>query len=305
MKEILLLLILSILPTIIILWYFYRKDKYNKEPKKVLLKLFLLSAIITIPLAILFQTIIEAFSPAGIIGIFISAFISAALIEECLKYWMVKRFVFHKPYFDEVIDGIVYAVTASLGFATLENILYIFGDPEGLSVAIIRAFTAVPAHALDGALLGYFLGLAKFAPEPGMRKKLIRRGLLYAITFHGLYDFFLFTDTLLALLIIPLLLIQFRLVQIAIVQSFQEKPLHYIPLKINNIFKGWNIWDIFKSLFGISLILVSLLGVIGIFSDPENSLSENMETLFFFIVLIIIGVFQLRAVRNLHEKKTL
>ena len=91
--------------------------------------------------------------------------------------------------FNEPFDGIVYAVMVSMGFAALENILYTF--QYGYGVGVTRAFTAVPAHATFGIIMGYFMGKAKFSKN---RIKLNLLGLLLATLFHGSYDFFLFIN---------------------------------------------------------------------------------------------------------------
>ncbi|MGC4023033.1 MAG: PrsW family glutamic-type intramembrane protease [Cyclobacteriaceae bacterium] len=91
--------------------------------------------------------------------------------------------------FNEPFDGIVYAVSVSLGFAGLENILYVTNSPDGIATGIMRMFTAVPAHATFAVLMGYFLGRAKC--EPG-KSYLAWYGLLTATLFHGAYDYFWF-----------------------------------------------------------------------------------------------------------------
>lgn len=285
------LFILSILPGVFWLWYFYSKDKYKKEPVKVVAKMFFLSAVITIPLALIFGSIVDAFSPAGLIGIFISAFITAALIEEYLKYWMVKKYAFPLKVFDEVFDGIVYAVAASLGFATLENIMYIFfNEGSGISTGIIRAFTAVPSHAFDGALLGYFLGLAQLEENSEKKKKLIFKGLFIAIFFHGFYDFFLFTGNIFfILMVIPLLILQFRFVQVAIKQANSPNPPTKLHLNIKSIFSGLSFFDYIKILFGLALGAFGIFGIMGLtleLLEPDTLKEEGSLTAAILIFII-------------------
>ena len=78
-----------------------------------------------------------------------------------LKLWVVRKYIYPSDYFDEVMDGIVYMVGASLGFACFENILYVLEN--GLKVAIVRSFTVVPLHAFALGLMGFYLSKAKFA----------------------------------------------------------------------------------------------------------------------------------------------
>ena len=140
---------------------------------------------------------------SGIITIFIMSFIIIAPAEELLKFFAVKKWIYKSIEFDEVMDGIVYTVSASLGFATVENIIYVLS--HGIGVGIARAFLAIPGHAFFGALMGYYIGLAKFHKEK--ENSLIFKGVFFAIFLHGLYNFLLLTQTILALLVIILLII--------------------------------------------------------------------------------------------------
>jgi protease PrsW len=110
-----------------------------------------------------------------------------ALSEEGSKYIFLKRYAFRLKSFDEPFDGIVYAVFIGMGFATLENVLYVMnGD---VNTAVWRMFTAVPAHATFGVMMGHYSGLAKLrSPQPVF----LGMGLLMAVLFHGAYDYFLF-----------------------------------------------------------------------------------------------------------------
>jgi len=202
---VLILLLLALAPGLFLLWYFRHRDKYEPEPKKKILLIFLLGALMVIP-AIIIEVILEHGVNAicsGIVNIFIISFIVVGPIEELLKFFVVKRWVYNSVEFDEVMDGIVYTVSASLGFATLENIFYVL--EHGIGTGIIRAFLAVPGHAFYGAIMGYYLGWAKF--NKNKAAKLITAGILLAVAFHGLYDFLLFTKTFLALLVIPLIIV--------------------------------------------------------------------------------------------------
>ena len=120
---------------------------------------------------------------------FIKAFLVVGLTEEFSKYIIVRYYAQPKKAFDEPYDGIMYAVMVSMGFAATENIMYVL--ESGYITGILRALTAVPAHATFGILMGYFMGKAKFSKN---RIKLNLLGLLLAVTFHGFYDFFLFIE---------------------------------------------------------------------------------------------------------------
>lgn len=202
---IIVLLVLALAPCLFLLWYFYHRDKYEPEPKWNILKIFLIGAAMVIPAAIIESTLIWALNSVttGMLNIIIMSFFIIAPTEELLKYFAVKQWIYRSLEFDEVMDGIVYTVAASLGFATVENILYVI--QHGIAVAIARAFLAVPGHAFFGALMGYYIGRAKFNYNNEI--KLLLVGILLATILHGLYDFLLLTQTALALLVIILIII--------------------------------------------------------------------------------------------------
>ncbi|UCD20128.1 MAG: PrsW family intramembrane metalloprotease [candidate division WOR-3 bacterium] len=180
-------LLIALAPGLFLIWYFNHRDKYEPEPKKKIVIIFAIGALMVVPAAIgerLLANLFGTFS-TGIVYTAMLSFLIIAPIEELLKFVAVRKWIYRSVEFDEVMDGIVYTVSASLGFATFENVLYVFS--LGPVAGIVRAFLAVPGHALFGAIMGYYIGLAKFNPEKESR--LIARGVLYAILCHGLYDF--------------------------------------------------------------------------------------------------------------------
>ena len=186
-------LLLAIAPAMIFVIFIYLKDKIEKEPISFLIKIFFLGAfgsiIITLILGVLFNSIYPLTDEKSVFQQFIKAFVVVALVEEFSKYVIVKYYAQKNKEFNEPFDGIVYALTVSMGFAALENVLYIL--QYGVSTGITRAFTAVPAHATFGILMGYFMGKAKFSKN---RIQLNLLGLLGATIFHGFYNFFLFIN---------------------------------------------------------------------------------------------------------------
>lgn len=187
------LLLLALAPIVVILIYIYVKDKYEKEPIGVLVKNFFLGAvvsiIITVVLGFAANIIFPITDEKSISQQFVKAFFVVAVVEEFSKYIIVKYYAQKKADFNEPFDGIVYAVVVSMGFAALENVLYV--SQYGVTTGLTRAFTAVPAHATFGILMGYFMGKAKFSNN---RVKYNLLGLLIATLFHGAYDFFLFIN---------------------------------------------------------------------------------------------------------------
>jgi protease PrsW len=187
------LLISSLAPVFVIIIYIYIKDKYEKESKRILAYTFALGAVVSIFITTILYLFFELFLPIpddfSVWQQFVKAFFVVALIEEFSKYVIVRYYNQPKKGFNEPFDGIIYAVMVSMGFAAIENIMYVLQG--GIEVALIRAFTAIPAHATFGVLMGYFMGKAKFSKHK-MKRNLI--GLTVAILFHGAYDFFLFID---------------------------------------------------------------------------------------------------------------
>jgi RsiW-degrading membrane proteinase PrsW (M82 family) len=187
------LLLTAIAPVFIIIIYIYVKDKYEKEPKRLLLLSFISGAIVSVLITTLLYTAFDVFLPLknnySIQQQFIKAFFVVALTEEFSKYIIVRYVSQPRKAFNEPFDGIIYAVMVSMGFAATENLMYVLQG--GMEVAILRAFTAVPAHATFAIIMGYFMGKAKFS-----NNKVILNftGLFLAIMFHGTYDFFLFID---------------------------------------------------------------------------------------------------------------
>ena len=187
------LLFLAIAPVTIVILYIYFKDKFEKEPIGFLFKNFLLGATLSIILTAILGSVGSRLIPlnneTSIIQQFLQAFIVVALVEGFSKYIIVRFYAQRNKEFNEPFDGIVYAVMVSMGFAALENVLYVF--QYGFATGIIRAFTAVPAHATFGILMGYFMGKAKFSDNKVI---LNLTGLFLATLFHGAYDFFLFIN---------------------------------------------------------------------------------------------------------------
>ena len=157
-------LIFAIIPTIFLVRYFYLKDINKPEPIRLIIKIFLMGILCTIPIVfieIMVIEIIQPFTSNIIIYSFLQAFIVAGLCEETMKLMVIKFFIYDNKHFDEIMDGIVYTIVASLGFACLENIMYVIEG--GLPTALLRSFTAVPLHAFSSGIMGYYIGKSKFS----------------------------------------------------------------------------------------------------------------------------------------------
>ena len=181
-------LIVALTPVIIVAFYLYYRDKYEKEPFWWLALALVAGGMITIPV-IFVEHILELpmYYMSGYLQVAWEGFAVAGFTEELFKFSAFMLIFWNNRHFNEKFDGIVYASFISLGFAGVENLLYVING--GLQVGLTRAFTAVPAHALFGIIMGYRLGLAKF--YPGERRKQLTLALLMPILFHGIYDFIL------------------------------------------------------------------------------------------------------------------
>jgi len=186
------LLLVTILPSILIILFFVNSDKF-KEPKSEIIKVFIFGILITIPAYIL-NTFLGDFwyNNTKVSQNLISSFLTAAPVEEGLKLSILYYFVYKMKDFNEPVDGIVYGVTASLGFATLENIYYVYlladhFQTTSMALAVVRSFSAVPAHAVFGIFMGYFF----------MKYSFIKKGdnLFFAFivpfVLHGCYNLFI------------------------------------------------------------------------------------------------------------------
>jgi len=181
------LLALAIAPGIAICIYIFLKDIYNKEPKLLLLASFLLGVLAIIP-PVFIETGLQQFFGNSILHTGLYAFFVVALSEELSKFIVLRYYCYKRKKFDEPLDGIVYSVLVSMGFATIENISYVLS--YGYSTAFVRMFLSVPAHATFAVVMGYFVGKAKFDPDNSLRYMIT--GLFWAVFFHGLFDFFIF-----------------------------------------------------------------------------------------------------------------
>ena len=182
---------LAIAPGVAISAYIIFKDEYNREPRKHLIISFLLGALSIIPAMLLELPIPfteQSLFFQSTLGSALKAYLMVALPEEVCKYFMLKKYAYQQPEYDEPFDGIVYAVMVGMGFATVENIIYVY--EYGVATGVVRMFLAVPAHATFAIIMGYFMGKAKFSQK--RETYLLLAGLFWAVAFHGSYDFFLF-----------------------------------------------------------------------------------------------------------------
>ena len=203
------LLLLALAPAVIIMMYVYFRDKYEKEPIKLILKGILLGAIIIFPVGLI-ENYILGFGTglAKIPKAAFDGFIVAGATEEAFKYFVVFILIWRNQNFNEKFDGIVYAVSVALGFATIENLFYIFSN-NSLQVGLFRAFTAVPGHTIFGIVMGFYLGMARFSVNG--KGKWLLRAFMVPWLLHGIYDFMIMSGhPVLLLAFIPFLIFMYR-----------------------------------------------------------------------------------------------
>lgn len=173
----------GIAPSLALLSYFYLKDHYKTEPLATVLRSFIFGAMLVFPI----MFIQYAFKEEGlIVSVWSQAFILTASIEEFFKWFIFYYMIYRLADFDHPYDGIVYGVSISLGFATVENVLYLLN--YGVEFAIGRAILPVSSHALFGVIMGYYFGRAKFTSN---RKLFLWISLTVPILLHGIYDYIL------------------------------------------------------------------------------------------------------------------
>ena len=183
-------LLITIVPSLIILSFFFLSDKF-KEPKQTIAVVFFLGILICLPAGIINDFMYETFNDGSDFSERLStSFLSAAWSEELLKFIILYFIVLRRNEFNEPMDGIVYGVTVSLGFATYENYDYVFRLAESWEIdpyqmAIWRSYSAVPMHGLMGCVMGFYFGMYAFSAN----KKYLILCLLIPFIIHGFYNF--------------------------------------------------------------------------------------------------------------------
>lgn len=192
------LLAIALLPPLVLMVYVYQKDKVEREPLGLVLKVFVFGALSTFPamvLELLAEEPLQILFGTGGLYLIAEAVVGIALIEECCKLAAIRP-AWKSPEFNYTFDGIVYCAAATLGFAALENVFYVF--QFGVETGFARAFLSVPMHLVCGIFVGYYVGLAKQRKAHGSSassKSLIIRGLAMATAAHGFYDYILNFDS--------------------------------------------------------------------------------------------------------------
>jgi len=184
------LLLISLAPVVIIGFYIWSRDKYEREPVGMVVTAMVAGALLVIPiLAVEGLVALPGHGLTGISSAAWNAFAVAGFTEELFKYLALYLLIWKSKHFNDKYDGIVYASFISLGFAGVENIMYILQG--GFSTGLLRAITAVPAHAIFGITMGFYFGIARF--HIGKEKQMKARAFWVPFLLHGIYDFILMT----------------------------------------------------------------------------------------------------------------
>ncbi|MDD3165268.1 MAG: PrsW family intramembrane metalloprotease [Oscillospiraceae bacterium] len=189
------LLAAALIPPIAMLLLVNHFDKAEHEPTSMLMGLYVRGVVAMFPILILerlFQGVISLGSWGYYAYLFLAYFCLPGFIEEGVKYQVLKKATWYHPEFDFTFDAVVYAVFVSLGFASVENVLYVMSS--GLGAAISRAIFAIPGHTIFGIFMGVGYGRAKLLELQGWAgeaRRARRRAYLVSATVHGLYDFVL------------------------------------------------------------------------------------------------------------------
>ncbi len=202
MLNIVIIILAAIAPCAFWLWIIYKGDKYKPEPKRMVIRTFLFGMAVAIPVAII-ESILYPGSVQGNLAVSTAAYVAfvvAGVTEEAGKFSVVRLSVYNSPHFEEPSDGLIYSAAAALGFASLENVIYVVSF--GWQVLLVRGLFSNLAHVLFSSLWGYPLALTKL----GMlkHKSFTYFGLVAAMIAHGIFDFLFFTGTLYTWLVVPL-----------------------------------------------------------------------------------------------------
>ncbi|MCJ8011111.1 glutamic-type intramembrane protease PrsW [Paenibacillus sp. KQZ6P-2] len=180
----------ALAPGLALLTYFYLKDRYDQEPLTMVIKVFVFGFLIVVPVMIIQRGLTSSFGGNP----YIESFVISSLVEEFLKWFVLYQIIYNHSEFDEPYDGIVYAVAISLGFATVENIMYAWYSHASTSAMFLRALLPVSGHAMFGVMMGYYLGRARFSTG-AKAKRFLAYSILIPWFWHGVYDLILATIT--------------------------------------------------------------------------------------------------------------
>ncbi|CAM3968996.1 glutamic-type intramembrane protease PrsW [Paenibacillus alkaliterrae] len=178
----------AVAPGVSLLTYLYLRDRYDAEPIHMVARMFVLGILVVVPIMVIQRGLQLWLGDHNIIF----AFVESAGVEEFVKWFVLYHVIYNHTEFDEPYDGIVYAAAISLGFATLENVLYAIYSPATFGTLLVRALLPVSGHALFGIMMGYYLGKAKFASKK-QSYYFLAISFALPVLLHGTYDWIMIT----------------------------------------------------------------------------------------------------------------
>ncbi|WP_458460979.1 glutamic-type intramembrane protease PrsW [Paenibacillus sp.] len=173
----------AVAPGLALLTYFYLKDRYDYEPLHMVLRVFLMGILMVLPVMIIQRGMMMWLGDNP----YLEAILISGGVEEFVKWFVLYHIIYNHTEFDEPYDGILYAVAVSLGFATVENVLYAFAGNASVSAMFLRALLPVSGHAMFAVIMGYYMGKAKFIGGKKKRWYLVL-SLVLPFFWHALYD---------------------------------------------------------------------------------------------------------------------
>lgn len=245
------LIVISVLPSILYMRMVYKKDKIEKEPVGLIIKLLIFGGLSVIPIGF-FEFFLDEFVKNFVnenlftLYNFIQAFFAVALVEEGIKFIILKLATWRNNNFNYTFDGIVYAVAVGLGFATIENIFYVLST--GVMTALLRAFISIPGHLTFGVLMGIFYSKSKVCERNNDylgKTKNMMLSLMIPLALHGFFDFFLLEKKVVCLLLFGILLISIYVILFRSLNKYsnQDKKIEVS----SNSFEDYTVYEAYIS----------------------------------------------------------
>jgi len=178
------LLAAAVAPGLALLTYFYLKDRYDYEPLHMVLRVFLMGILIVLPVMIIQRGMMLWLGDSPLL----ESIVISGGVEEFVKWFVIYHIIYNHTEFDEPYDGILYSVAVSLGFATVENVLYAFAGNASVSGMFLRALLPVSGHAMFAVIMGYYMGKAKFIDDTKKKRWYLSLSLILPFFWHALYD---------------------------------------------------------------------------------------------------------------------
>ncbi len=227
------LVIIAVIPGIALSLGLYLTDRYDREPVRLLVKLFTFGMAAAIPTMVVERLLTGINIFPGIISIVWTAFVVAGFTEEFFKRMVVMKIAYFHQAFNEKLDGIIYCAYSALGFATIENIMYVIsGFDADPYIGLYRGILSVPAHMLFAVTMGYYLSLARFCPDKQIRARYFSRSLVVPMLFHGTFNFILMAG------IQPLMVLFIPFVVFLWVVNLRKLNRFYQESKLTNSLKN-------------------------------------------------------------------